>query len=54
MKVFRIVTTQTQIDISMPTWLFWLFKRFSHYKSSPHKPGIKGLDFDIVAVDEAC
>ncbi len=53
MKTFRLVTTVSQIDISMPTWLFWFFKRFSHVKTSPHVPGLKGLDFDCVMIDEA-
>lgn len=53
MKTFRYVTTETAIDISMPSWLFWFFKRLSKVKTSPHTPGLKGLHLDIVCIDEA-
>jgi hypothetical protein len=53
MKTFRYVTAETQIDISMPSWLFWFFKRLSKIKTSPHTPGLKGREFDLVCIDEA-
>lgn len=53
MKTFRYVTAETAIDISMPSWLFWFFKRLSKIKTHPHTPGLKGLDFDLVCIDEA-
>lgn len=54
MKTFRYVTAETAIDISMPNWLFWFFTRLSKIKTHPHIPGLKGLDFDLVCIDEAC
>lgn len=53
MKTFRYVTAETAIDISMPNLLFWFFKRLAKIKTHPHTPGLKGLDFDLVCIDEA-
>lgn len=54
MKTFRYVTAETAIDISMPSWLFYFFKRLAKIKTHPHTPGLKGLDFEMVCIDEAC
>jgi len=52
MKTFRYVTREINIDITMPTWIFWFFKKYARFKSSKTDP-INGVSLDVVIFDEA-
>lgn len=52
MKTFRYVTTGTQIDFTMPSWLFFFFKRLVKIKTKPNPPGLQGFNYEI-CIDES-
>lgn len=52
MKTFRIATTHNSIDIKMPTFLFWLFKKFAVISVTPPS-GLQGISMDVILFDEA-
>lgn len=52
MKTLRIATTVLSIDISMPFWLYDLFKRFARITTSRYVPGLQGRTVDMVVCDE--
>lgn len=53
MKTCRIVLPKYNIDISMPSWLFWFFKRAAVIHMAQPIPGPHGTHIDMIVVDES-
>lgn len=52
MKTFRYATPELNIDIKMPDILFWFFKKFAKFSSSP-VDSLNGASLDLIIFDPA-
>lgn len=50
MKTYRIATPDLNVDLTMPSFLFLIFKKFVKVKTS--KPEFSGQSLDVVIFDE--
>lgn len=53
MKTIRYVTPDTYVDISMPSFLFWFFKKYAKIKTSKPSQVLSGLIHEVTFFDEA-
>ncbi len=51
MKTIRIALVDRNIDISMPAFLFWIFKKFCKVTTNSSE-GLSGESLDLIVFDE--
>ena len=53
MKIYRIATPERSIDIKMPNFLFWLFKKLAKVETAKAPHELVGSCLPIAIFDEA-
>lgn len=52
MKTYRIALVDKFIDIEMPSWIFFFFKRFCKLKMKRHNFELDGQSLNAIFLDE--